>query len=93
MPQEFIECRLYYGGRSSLMITGNHVEHVEAKCAFSRRDLFKIVVTVDCEQESITFEAADQKVTSRLTGPIKAITHYGYGGANSDNLVTDIEVR
>jgi len=92
-PNDFIECRLYYGGRSSMMITGSRIEHVEEKVNFDRQRVFPVAVTVDCERRTVTFEAAGHKLTSEITGPLDAITHYGYGGANSANLFTDITVR
>ena len=92
-PEHFIECRLYYGGRGSMMIAGSHVEPKEEKIRFDRQAVFAVTVTVDCERRTVTFETAGQKLTSRITGPIDAITHYGYGGANSANLFTDITVR
>ena len=88
-----IECRLYYGGRSSLMITGSQVEHVEQKVSFSTRGPFTVDVTVDCDARTVTFAADGKRVTSKTTAPIAAITHYGYGGANSDTLFTAITVN
>ena len=92
-PEDLIECRLYYGGRSSLMISGSPVEHAEEKASFNRQAVFEVTVTVDCVGRTVTFETAGKKLTSRITGPVEAITHYGYGGANSDNYFTDITVR
>ena len=91
-PKNWIECRLYYGGRSSLMITGGAVEHTEEKVVFDRQGVFIVTVSVDCKARTVAFEAAGHKLTSRITGSIDAITHYGTGGANSDNVFTGISV-
>jgi outer membrane protein assembly factor BamB len=92
-PEDWIQCRLYYGGRSSMMITGSRVEHIEQKVTFATRNVFTVTVGIDCEGRTIVFETAGNKLTSKITGAIGAITHYGHGGANSDNLFTDIEVQ
>jgi hypothetical protein len=91
--KDLIECRLYYGGRGSMMITGSHIEHVEEKIRFDKKAIYQLTVTVDCESRTVTFEVAGQKLTSRITEPVEAITHYGYGGSNSANLFTEITVR
>lgn len=88
-PENCIECRLYYGGRSSMMITGSQVEQVEEKASFTRRDAFAVAVSIDCKARTVTFAAGGKELTARIAGPIDAITHYGYGGANSDNLFTE----
>lgn len=92
-PRELIECRLYYGGRSSMLITGPFVEQVEEKVSIDRGSVFEMIVSVDCDKRTISFEFAGQKLSTRITGRVEAITHYGYGGANSDNQVSQIEVR
>jgi outer membrane protein assembly factor BamB len=92
-PRDWIQCRLYYGGRSSMMITGSGVDEIEQKRTFARRGVFHVTVRVDCEARTVTFETDVGKLTSRITASIGPITHYGCGGANSDNLFTDIEVR
>ena len=92
-PKGWIECRLYYGGRSSMMITGVLVKPIEAKKVFGRTVVFPVTVTIDCSARTVIFEAAGNRVTSQITEPLDAITHYGYGGGNSDNLFTDIAVR
>ena len=75
------------------MIAGSGVEDIEKKLTFVRRDVFTVTVTNDSEARTVAFEAAGGKLTSKITGPMEAITHYGCGGANSDNLFTDITVR
>jgi len=92
-PKDLIECQLYYGGRSSMIITGSQVERVEEKINFDRKAMYQVTVTVDCDRRTVTFETSGQKLTSRITGPVNAITHYGYGGSNSANLFTQITVR
>jgi hypothetical protein len=92
-PEDWLECRLYYGGRSSLMITGGLVKQVEEKVSLGRRDVFDVTVSVDCAARTVTIEAGGSKLTSQITGPLDAITHYGYGGSNSDNEFTDVQVR
>jgi len=91
--KDLIECRLYYGGRSSLMITGDQAKHIEKKVSLGRQGTFAVTVTVDCKSRTVTVETAGNKLTSQITGSIDAITHYGYGGGNSDNFFTDIAVR
>ena len=93
-PEDWAECRLYYGGRSSLMITGGQAQQVEQKIELDNRTrAFTVTVRIDCNARSITFEAAGHVLTSTFTGPIDAITHYGYGGGNSDNFFTDIALE
>ena len=92
-PKDWIECRFYFGGRSSLMIAGGKAEQVEQKVTIPRRAVFTLTVSIDCAARTVTFEAVGQKVASKITGPLPAITHYGYGGGNADNYFTDIEVR
>lgn len=92
-PERLIACRLYYGGRSSLMVTGAPVQPEEEKADLRGRDLFEVTVRVDCEAGVVTFESAGQTVTAKITGDCDAITHYGYGGGNSDNLFTGVRVE
>jgi hypothetical protein len=92
-PKACIECRLYYGGRSSMMITGSPVQTVEKKLTFARRDVFTAIVTVDCKRREITFEVAGHKLTALMQDPLEAVNHYGYGGGNSANLCTGIAVE
>ncbi len=92
-PKDWIECRLYYGGRSSLMVTGEMVEHVEQKVTFDRSTALVVTVDVDGQAGTVTFEAAGHKLSARLTRSIPAITHYGYGGGNSDNVFTAVKIR
>ena len=91
--EDLIECRLYYGGRSSMMITGGLVETVDEKAVLRGQAAFAVTVSVDCSNRLVTFEAAGKKLTARITGPIDAITHYGYGGSGSANLFTGVAVR
>ena len=76
-----------------MMITGVLVKPIEAKKVFGRTVVFPVTVTIDCSARTVIFEAAGNRVTSQITEPLDAITHYGYGGGNSDNLFTDIAVR
>ena len=92
-PGDWIECRLYYGGRRSLMIAGRCVEQVEAKVALPGQGPYQASVTVDCQARTVSFAVGSQEVTTKLTGAIKAITHYGYGGANSDSVFTEVVIR
>ncbi|MCU0978302.1 MAG: PQQ-binding-like beta-propeller repeat protein [Pirellulaceae bacterium] len=92
-PGDWIECRLYYGGRRSLMIAGRCVEQVEAKVALPGQGPYQASVTVDCQARTVSFAVGSQVVTTKLTGAIKAITHYGYGGANSDSVFTEVVIR
>ena len=92
-PGEWLECRLYYGGRRSLMIAGRCVVQVEEKATLPPRGPYQVTVTVDCQAQTVSFAVGSQEVTSKLTAAIKTITHYGYGGANSDNAFTEASVR
>jgi len=92
-PDDWIECRLYYGGRRSLSIAGSRVEQVEKKVDLPAKGPYQITVTVDCRAGSVTLTAAGQELSTRITGAFEALTHYGYGGANSDNVFTDVAVR
>ena len=92
-PRGWIECRLFYGGRSSIMIVGSQIKSAEEKIAFRKRDAIPMTVSVDCKAHTLTLDVAGQKLTSPIPAAIEAITHYGYGGSNSDNYVSVIEVR
>jgi len=92
-PEDWIECRLYYGGRSAMMIAGSGVAPVEEKISPARRDLFTVTVSIDCKPRTVTFAAAGKELSAKMTESIEAITHYGCGGANADNLFTSIDVR
>ena len=76
-----------------MVISGRRVEQVEEKVALASRNIFNVTVSIDCEARTVTFETASKKLTSRLTGSPEAITHYGWGGANSENLFSDIGVE
>jgi outer membrane protein assembly factor BamB len=91
-PEKLIECRLYYGGRSSLMITGPGVERVDKRAEFQRGGVYTMRVDVDCPAGVVTFQAAGQKLTAKMNDPWPAVAAYGYGGGNSDNLFTGIRV-
>ncbi len=91
-PEDLVECRLYYGGRSSLMIAGNAVERVDEKIDVGK-GVYEVTVTVDCRGQKVVFEAAGHTVRTAITGSLDAVTHYGYGGANADNFFTAIEVE
>jgi hypothetical protein len=75
------------------MITGEMVEHVEQKVDFDRSAALTVTVHVDCQTGSVTLEAGGHKLSTRLTRSLAAVTHYGYGGGNSDNVFTAIRVR
>jgi len=92
-PQSLIECRLYYGGRSSLMITGALMEQAEKKIEFRGRDIYEAIVRVDCAARTVTVEAMGQTLSTKLKGNCETITHYGYGGGNSDNVFTAVSVE
>lgn len=91
-PARLIECRLYYGGRSSLMIAGSLVGQAEEKADLRGRDLYEVTVRVDCRSGTVTLESAGRTLTTKIVDSCEAITHYGYGGANSDNLFSGIAV-
>ena len=81
------------GGRSSMMVTGALVEQVEEKADLRGRDVYEVSVRVDCEAGVVTVEAAGHTVTAKIKGDCEAITHYGYGGGNSDNLFTGVRIE
>jgi len=92
--EEWIECQLYYGGRSSVVIGGRGVERVEEPMKYSRKGALTVTVTVDCRAGTVVVETGGGKaITARITGGMDAIRWYGYGGANSDNLFGEIRVR
>ena len=88
-----IECRLYYGGRSSLLITGALVEQAEKKIEFRGRDIYEAIVRVDCAARTVTVETMGQTLSTKLKGNCETVTHYGYGGGNSDNVFTAVSVE
>jgi len=93
-PTAWIECRFYYGGRSSLTISGSPVEPVDKKVALvDRHGPFTVRVTMDRAKGMVRFEAGGHVAETPIKSLPQPITHYGYGGANSDNLFTAIEVR
>jgi hypothetical protein len=92
-PEDWIECRLYYGGRRSITIAGSRVEKAEAKMGSIKTDVFAVTVSIDCKERTVTFEAGGARLTSKITESIDALTHYGCGGANSASLFTEILVR
>ncbi len=59
---------------------------------FAGIGVLKVTVSIDCRERTVVFEAAGDELRSRITGSIEAITQFGYGGSNSDNLFTNIEV-
>ncbi len=75
------------------MITGALVAEAEEKADLRGRDVFEVVVRVDCTAGVISFESAGHTVTAKIQGDCEAITHYGYGGGNSDNLFTGVRVE
>lgn len=92
-PDEWIQCRLYYGGRSSMSISGPGVESVEERISLARAKMFAVTVSVDCPARTVTFEAGGKRLSAKITRPMQAITHYGYGGSNSDNDFTEAAVE
>lgn len=91
-PEDWVECQLYYGGRSSLVVAGKGVARVEERAKFDARGRFEVSVEVDLEAGSVTLEAGGARAISKMTGAMDAIRYYGYGGANSDNLFGEIRV-
>jgi len=89
-PKSWIECQIYYGGRSSIRIAGGQVETAEEKVAFDRRAPIAATVTVSCPNRTVTVEAGGAKLTAPITGTMDRIVCYGFGGANSDTLFTGI---
>lgn len=91
--EDWTECQLYYGGRSSVVISGRGVERVEEPIKFSRKGAMSVAVTVDCGAGTVVVETGGHAVTARITGGMDAIRWYGYGGANADNVFGAIRVR
>ena len=92
-PEDWIECRLFYGGRRSVEITGRHAQSVTEEVDFPRQKTFPVTVTVDCKARTVTLAAAGRTLTSRIKGSLDTITHVGFGGANSTNVFTDIKIK
>jgi len=92
-PEDWIECRLYYGGRRTMEIAGKLVEPAKTTLNPGKADAMSVTVTVDCKERVVTIEAGGVKLTTKIIGSIAAVTHYGCGGANADNLFTEIVVR
>lgn len=91
-PEDWVECQLYYGGRSSLVVAGKGVARAEEKAKFDARGRFDVSVEVNLKAGIVTLEAGGAKATAEMTGRMDAIRYYGYGGANSDNLFGEIRV-
>ncbi len=91
--KDMMECRLYYGGRSSLTIGGSSVEEADEKMTFDRRKPMAVTVSVDLDAGTVSFETQGKKIVSKITGSLDAITHYGFGGSNSDSLIADFRVE
>ena len=91
-PDDWLECRLYYGGRRSMMITGKCVQEVEKKIELPA-GVFQVTVAIDCQARTVDFAVNGAKLTSKITGPFGAISHYGLGGGNAANLLTSLSVR
>ncbi|MFZ5830162.1 MAG: hypothetical protein ACOY3P_08740, partial [Planctomycetota bacterium] len=92
-PEDWIEFRLFYGGRRSVEITGKHAHSVTEEVDFPRQKTFPVTVTIDCGARTVTLAFAGRTLTSRIEGPLDTITHVGYGGANSANVFTDIKIK
>lgn len=87
-----IECRYYYGGRSSLTIAGEPVEFAETKEKLARPPVMAITVEVDLDKKKVTLSVAGHTLTTRITGDMEAITHIGYGGSNFSNRFTPADL-
>jgi hypothetical protein len=92
-PENWIECRLFYGGRRTAEIAGEHAQTVTEEIDFPRQRTHSVTVTVDCEARTVTLIAAGRTLTSRIEGSLDTITHVGYGGVNSANVFTDIKIE
>ncbi len=92
-PKNMVECRIHYGGKSTLSIVGAAVEATEVESSFHRNTPIIVNVRIDCEARTVTLETAGKKITAPITAPIDAITHYGYGGSNSANIFTRIKAE
>jgi hypothetical protein len=92
-PGDWIECHLYYGGRSSMMITGRGVETIERKIDLEQSGAFTLIASVDCEEGTVAFQVGKHELKTTLDTSISAITHYGVGGANCDNLFTGMTLN
>ena len=91
-PEDWIECRLFYGGRRSVEITGKHAQTGHGRGRLPAAEDLSVTVTIDCEARTVTLAAAGRTLTSRIEGSLDTITHVGYGGANSANVFTDIKI-
>ena len=91
-PEGLIQVQLYFGGRRSITIAGAHVDEVTEKFDFPRRGLLEASVAFDLAARQISVTIGGKTVTAKITGDIPAITHYGYGGSNSDTIFSEIAV-
>ena len=92
-PDDWLECWLYYGGRRTMTITGSRVQQVDKKVELPAAGVFFVTVTIDCKERTLLFDVNGTKLTTKITGPFIAISHYGIGGSNSANLLTSLSVR
>jgi len=76
-----------------MMITGSLAQKAEQTVARAKLDVINVTVSIDLLARTIVFEATGAKLTSKITGPIDAVTRYGCGGSNADNLFTAITVH
>ena len=92
-PEDRIECRIYYGGRSSFSIAGKAVAAAEEHARFARDGTLDVTVSADCDAGTISCQVGEQTLKTKMTAKINAISHYGFGGANSANLFSAIDVK
>ena len=92
-PARMIICRIYFGGRDSIGISGDMVEKREEKITFTTRHTIAAQVEFDCPAGTVSLNVGENVVKTRITGDLPSVTHYGYGGAHADNIYTPIRVK
>ncbi len=84
--EDLIQVMLYYGGRRSIVIFGKHVEDVDTKFEYPRQPQLSATVAFDLATRQLSVTIDGKTVRTKITADIPAITHYGFGGSNSDTF-------
>jgi hypothetical protein len=69
------------------------VEEAQEKVQFGKANNFQAKVIFDGKSGTVTVEAGGRSVSAHLKGPARPVTHYGYGGANSETLFSEVRIR
>ena len=84
---------LYHGGRKRIIISGTHVDEQQEVFQLAKNALTEATVHFDLAAKTVSVNVAGKTVTAKITGDIPGITHFGYGGSNSDTFFTEIIVN